>query len=102
MTKVFVISLQTLLEGTLTDPLAKHAEGNIRAIEDLFSEENRNSLKQHFPGVFAFLAFHPGVDSGITSYIRSGSLSSDSGQNILVLFTFDSGATSPTLLRDQT
>ncbi|SRR6266487_562995 len=101
MTRPFVISLQTLLEGALAGP-PKNLEGHVRSIEDLFSPVNRQALEQHFSGVFAFLGFHPGTDGGITSYVRSGTLSSDSGQNILVLFTFDSRVTSPTMLRDQT
>ncbi len=100
MTRVVVVSLQTLLEDALASP-HKNLAGDVRAIEDLFSPENRKVLKQHFPGIFAFLSFHPGADSGITSYIRTGTLSSDAGQNIMALFTFDSRATAPTVLRDQ-
>ena len=101
MTNPYVISLQSLMEEAVATPERKNLTGNVSVIEDLFSEKNRTALKQHFPGVLAFLGFHPGVDSGIISYISSGSLSSDSGLNILVLFTLGTSATSPIELNDQ-
>lgn len=101
MTSPLIVSLQTLLEQTQTEPSQKNLTGNIRAIEDLFSSENRKTLDRFFQGAFVFLGFHPGVDTGVTSYIRSGSLSSDAGSNLLVLFTLDSRIPSPVALRNQ-
>lgn len=96
----FVISLQTLMEQTQVKPGIERATGNIAVIDQLFVEENREALKESFPGVFAFLAFHPSVDKGIVSLIKSGFLSSESGGNILVLFTFDSQAKSAVPITD--
>jgi len=89
------------MEEALASEGVKYATGNVKTIEELFSEKNIAVLKQHFQGVFAFLGFHPKVDTGITSYICSGSITSDSGPDILVLFTLDTPATSPVELESQ-
>lgn len=101
MSDTYVISLQSLMEEALSNEKVKHLTGNVKAIEELFSEKNMANLKQYFQGVFAFLGFHPKVDAGITSYLCSGSISSDSGSDILVLFVLDTPATSPVELENQ-
>lgn len=58
--------------GSITDP--DKFEQNLPALENLHS------------GLFAFLAFHPGIDRAVGEYIEKGSLASDSGANILVFF----------------
>ncbi|HZO70922.1 MAG TPA: hypothetical protein VFB60_01895 [Ktedonobacteraceae bacterium] len=45
-------------------------------------EKNQKALEANFPGVFAFIGFHPAVDKNVTSYLQSGSLSSDSGSKL--------------------
>lgn len=80
MSPTFVISLQTLLEETNADTqIGKNLTGDIVGdVESLFSPENFEYLRQSFRGVFAFLGFHPEVDTGVTAYLLSGSLGSDS------------------------
>ena len=100
MTDTYVISLQTLLEEALATE-QKNFTGNVRDLEEIFSEKNWKVLKNTFPGVFAFLGFHPSVDKSITSYVCSPSISSDSGADILVLFTLNDFATSPTIVDNE-
>lgn len=97
MSRVYVLSLQTQLEEAVAGE-RKNLSGNVTVPEQLFQEQNQQALEANFPGVFAFIGFHPAVDKNVTSYLQSGSLSSDSGSNILVLFTLDTHATSPVSL----
>ena len=101
MSDIYVISLQSLMEEALAEEHVKYLTGNVKAVEELFSEKNMAVLKRHFQGIFAFLGFHPKVDTGITSYICSGSISSNSGSDIMVLFTLNTPATSPVELENQ-
>ncbi len=59
-------------QGSVTDPTAFFA--------------NLDKLTAVFNGMYAFLAFHPGVDKVIPEYVQAGSISSDAGPRILVLF----------------
>ena len=97
MSRTYVVSLQTLLEEAVAGE-SKNLTGNVKAPEQLFLKENTAILKASFPGAFAFIGFHPSVDKNVTAYIQSGSLSSDSGLNILVLFILDTYASSPVSL----
>jgi hypothetical protein len=49
-------------------------------------DRNRKALQAMHKGLFSFLAFHPGVDGTIVEYVEKGSIASDSGTAILVLF----------------
>lgn len=60
------------LSGSITDP-------------DTFAK-NLPALETLHTGLFSFLAFHPGLDRAVGEYIEKGSVASDSGPNILVLF----------------
>lgn len=62
------------LSGTLRDPAAMFDPDNMRALEGLH------------PGPLAFLAFDPSVDKPVTDYLLEGSLTVDSGADLLVLF----------------
>lgn len=97
MSRVYVLSLQTQLEEAVAGA-HKNLAGNVTVPEQLFQEKNQKALEANFPGVFAFIGFHPAVDKNVASYLQSGSLSSDSGSNVLVLFTLDTYATSPVSL----
>jgi hypothetical protein len=60
------------LAGSITDP--DNFVRNLPALQSLHT------------GLFSFIAFHPRVDQTIAEYIEKGSIASDSGPDILVLF----------------
>lgn len=60
------------LIGAITDP--ESFGQNLAALDTLHS------------GLFSFVAFHPKLDAPVAEYIEKGSIGSDSGPNILVLF----------------
>jgi hypothetical protein len=83
------ISFTALLEESVANPSFRRASGNVMSFDRLLNAENLAALERAHPGVFAFLAFHPGVDAAVADYVREGTLGSDSGPRILVLFTID-------------
>lgn len=95
---MLVVSLTTLVQEAAASGDAKHLSGNIQNAADLFNDANLERLDAQYAGVFAYLAFYPATDQPIVEYIKQGSLASDSGPRILVLFTLDSQASSATSL----
>ncbi len=87
-----VISFRTILETVAAEPGKKHLEGNVTDFESFTSRSTLQKLEQQHAGLFAFLAFHPSFDPAVAAYARSGSLSHDSGSNILVLMVLDENA----------
>jgi hypothetical protein len=83
------ISFTTLLEESVANHSFSRASGNVMGFDRLLKAESFAALEQAHPGIFAFLAFHPGVDTAVANYVREGTLGSDSGPRILVLFTLD-------------
>lgn len=92
---MLVISLITQIEEAAADVNIRNATGNVLSFETLFSAEGLSNLEKQHDGLICFLAFHPTSDEVIADYIRKGSLASDSGPKILVLFTLDSAARFP-------
>ena len=92
---MLVISLQAQIEAALADPNIKHASGNVQSFKELFKKENIMLLEEKHDGLFAYLAFHPDVDRPIVDYIQAGSLSDDSGEQMLVFFTLKTKAHTP-------
>jgi hypothetical protein len=80
------ISLSKLIDEAayLEDPNSKRLAGSITNSVDF--ERNRRVLQSFHRGLFSFVAFHPGVDASVAEYIEKGSIASDSGPNIMVLF----------------
>jgi hypothetical protein len=61
--------------------------GNVN-VDELLKEEHLQLLERRLGDVvFAFLAFHPWADSAVLDYVEGGTLASDSGPDIMVLFT---------------
>ncbi|MBM9621820.1 hypothetical protein ACFQ60_17700 [Streptomyces zhihengii] len=89
------VSLAALIEQATAEPGTGFASGNVRSFEVLFREESLAALERAHPGIFAFLAFHPGVDEPVADYVREGTLGSDSGMHILVLYTDDATLKTP-------
>src|ERR1017187_538639 len=83
---MLVRSLQTLIEQAVESFKAHQYTGNILSVEEFLLDENIRKLEDAFDGIFAFLAFHPRADQPIVDYVQAGSMSSDSGRHVLVLF----------------
>lgn len=80
------ISLSKLMDEAvyLQNDKTKNLSGSIRNSAEF--DDNRRALQSLHRGLFAFVAFHPQVDQQVADYIEKGSIGSDSGPNILVLF----------------
>ncbi len=89
---MLVLSLSTVIQEAAADPRLKKISGNINSFDKLLEPESLTLLEKSHNGPFAFLAFHPAVDSAVVSYIKGGTLPSDSGRDILVLFSLDAQA----------
>jgi|GEM_PF-2965878 len=92
---MLVQSLITNIESAISNREHNNFSGNITNSEDLLNIENLKKLEDTFGGIFAFIAFHPKTDQLIGDYLQQGSISSDSGQHIFVLFTMDVPAFKP-------
>ena len=80
------ISLVKLIEEAayLEDASTKNLAGSIT--DPTLFDNNRRALQSMHRGLYSFMAFHPNADKSVADYIEAGSVGSDSGQNILVLF----------------
>ena len=96
-----VLSLRTALEHLSADPHTHELSGQVKNVSELLSEDNLRKLEHSHKGIFAFLAFHPVGDQAITEYLLQGTLSSDSGSTILVLFVIEADARGPRVLSDR-
>jgi hypothetical protein len=81
--------LHTLIEAASADENKKHFAGEILSFDELVKPENLDRWVEQSPGILAFLAFHPVADAPVADYVKNGSLSSDSGNRIWVLFAAD-------------
>jgi hypothetical protein len=87
------ISFSALIEEAIKNPAnPQRLSGEVSSFTKLLNEENLKRLEEAHSGVFGFLAFHPSVDTAVTEYVRSGTLGSDSGPRVLVLYTLDPDA----------
>jgi hypothetical protein len=93
---VYVLALTSLIETAAAT--GKNLTGNILSFDDAFSLARLQALEDSFAGVFAYLAFFPVADAAVTEYVKSGTLASDSGPSVLVLFNLDQQARWPTAL----
>jgi hypothetical protein len=84
MTKA--ISFSKLIEEAvyLQNPSTKNLAGSITDAKDF--HDHRQALQAFHRGLFSFLAFHPTIDAPVAEYVEKGSIASDSGPKILVLF----------------
>ena len=69
-----------------TNSGVKKATGLVREWESLLDVKVVEQLRERHKGVFCFLAFDSEFDSDIFSYIKTGALSAESGDNILILY----------------
>ncbi len=97
---MLAISLMTQIEEAVAGG-TKQLSGNIASLDRLLSPESLRILEERHDGLFAFLAFHPGVDKSIAKYVREGTLSSDSGPKIMTLFVLDKKARRATTVNEQ-
>jgi hypothetical protein len=87
--RMFGISLSKILqEAAITTRSGKqrYFSGGIQSIQALLEPANQAALQRLHNGLFCFLAFYPETDSFISEYVQKGSLASDSGRQIMVLF----------------
>lgn len=89
---MFVLSITKIIEEAVSSDASKNLSGNIESFDALFRKESLDLLEERHKGLFAYLAFHPRTDEAIVAYMMKDTLSSDSGPNILVLFTLDGDA----------
>jgi hypothetical protein len=95
---MLAISLKTILEQIAAERHGeKRSSGNIADFGELMQPENLERLDAAFDA-FAFLAFHPGGDAAVRSYVEAGTLGSDSGKRLLALFSLGEEATWPTVV----
>lgn len=95
------ISLTTVLEQVAAEATGtKHHSGNLAKFEALMAPANLHRLDASFDA-FGFLAFHPGADLAVRSYVEEGTLASDSGRQLLILFTMAQTATWPTVVSER-
>jgi hypothetical protein len=83
------LSFTTIIRAAIEKSKNKQFEsisGTIETLDFLLNKENLDFLEKSHDGLFSFLAFHPEVDQLIFNYLQTESLSTDSGNNILVLF----------------
>lgn len=93
---MLALSLKSQIEQAVNDaPGQYRLSGNVD-VERLFEPDNVRHLEEALGGaVFAFLAFHPGADDAVRRYVEMGSLASDAGPNVVVLFTLAEDAALP-------
>jgi hypothetical protein len=93
------ISIRQLLAGSIYfEELTKKAAGALKSIDELMQDGVVDSLRARHSGIYAFLAFHPGISTGFTDYVASGAAASDSTDAVLVLFLASEEYRRPTVL----
>lgn len=98
---MIVLSLENILEAAVADRSTKNLSGYIHDVEQLLTKENLRKLEIAHDGIFAFLAFHPKLDTAMTDYVQKGSLSADAGSNIFAMFVLDQSANTPQRITDE-
>jgi hypothetical protein len=83
---VRAISLSALIENIIAEDTRRYI-GNVKDLAELYDETSLRVFEEHQGGAFAFLAFHPTGDASVAKYLKEGTLASDSGRSLLVLFT---------------
>jgi hypothetical protein len=92
---LYGLSFSRILQESATPDGTKYYSGGIKNLEELLRPENLTKLESLHVGIFCFLAFHPSIDNFVAEYIEKGSVASDSGRQILVLFIANTEFRSP-------
>jgi hypothetical protein len=87
-----VVPLRVVIEEANAAEGIKHLEGEINSFQQLLQPGSLEQLVAASPGLLAYLAFHPQADTSVAEYVKHGSLGSDSGSRILVLFAADAAS----------
>jgi hypothetical protein len=90
---MLALSVSSLFEEAISTD--KRLAGNVSNFRAMLEPANFAKLNE-IAKAFAFVAFHPSADAAVADYVKSGTMSSDSGPNILALFTVDVVASTPT------
>jgi hypothetical protein len=84
---MLVASLQTVAEEVVqAGGSERWLSGSVADLDTLFTADRLQLLEKQYIA-FGFLAFDPRVDKAIIEYLAEGTLATDSGAHILVLFT---------------
>jgi hypothetical protein len=89
---MLVLSFSSFIEEAIAKEDVDKLSGNVSSFDKLVRKESLELLEKKHEGLFAYLAFHPKADQPVADYVKNGTLASDSGPNILVLFTLDAEA----------
>lgn len=95
---MYGLSLSKLLqESVIThgEDKIRYSSGGIQSLEKLLRPENIRTFESLHNGIYCFLAFHPKIDNIVSDYIKIGSLGSDAGRQIMVLFIATSEMRTP-------
>src|SRR6266496_1582466 len=88
-------SFTSLLEEAALGGAEKRYSGNIAdRLDVLFSQDHLEQLESHFD-CFGILAFDPVADRAIVDYLNAGTLPSDSGPRLLVIWSSSESAPAP-------
>jgi hypothetical protein len=79
----------------------KNATGLMRDWEALLNNDTIEALRASHDGIFCFLAFNAKFDSDILTYIESGALAAESGDEILILYCINTTIDTITFINDQ-
>jgi hypothetical protein len=78
--------LRPLLEALLADPDFSNLTGEVQRANDLLKSDAMARLDARHIGVFALFVFNEKVDHVVAQYLASGSLASDVGVHVFVLY----------------
>lgn len=72
----------------------KNATGLIKDVELLLNSNAIESLQKKHKGIFCYLALDTQIDSELYEYIKTGSLASESGDNLIILYSINTNINS--------
>jgi hypothetical protein len=95
---MYGLSFSKILQESVSIAGEKRLSGGIRSLNDLLNSPSFGKLQSSY-NLFCFLAFHPQIDTLVEEYLEKGSIASDSGKQILVLFIANSETRMPTIIK---
>lgn len=97
-----IIPLSNLINSVdYTNSGVKNATGMIRDWEKLLQPETIERLRAQHQGVICYLAFDSLMDTELLNYIQTGSLSSEAGDEVLILFSINKIVESMTMIEEE-
>lgn len=84
---MYIISITNAIEQAISNSYWRNATGNIKNLDKLFTPQNLLALDNSFDGFYAFIVFHPKINTNVLKYIEEGGLEADTGNSIMALFS---------------